>query len=75
MKSIQDLNFKQLLSLAIDKSHQAKKPNRTLRYLYSLAVSLDEGQENFPRTSHRMSLLEILCECASVIQSQKDKNL
>lgn len=71
MRTISELNFKELLELTISKALEAKKPNRTLRYLYALGVSLDEKQIGFPTTNHRISLLEILSESLTDIRNLK----
>lgn len=70
MNPIQELNFEELLNLTIEKAHEAKKSHKTFRYLYALSVSIKKGQKGFPKVSHRMSLLEILCESLEIIIKQ-----
>ncbi|MBL7555513.1 MAG: hypothetical protein JNM24_06790 [Bdellovibrionaceae bacterium] len=72
MSKLSELTFKDLLELTIAKAHEAQKPNRTFKYLYSLAVNVDEGNTQLLNGRQKESLLEILSECLLDIDKSKE---
>lgn len=61
-ESIKTLGLKSLIELAIKRAHEVKKPNRTFKYLYSLAAQMDAGKLH-TFNGARESLYKILEEC------------
>jgi hypothetical protein len=61
--NLDGLSLKELIDRTIKSAHEAKKPNKTLSYLYRLATELDEGKLDHFKGTQRESLITILNEC------------
>lgn len=68
----ENLDLEKLLRLAIQLSYEAKKPPRTMVFLYSLLKNIEEGETHLIKGRQRQSVENILDESLNILNKREE---